>query len=342
MAQSKRKVVLASRNPDKVRELRQLFVDTPFEVTSAEDYPGLPEVIEDGTTLTGNARRKAIITAAHTGEISVADDTGLEVRELNGLPDIFAARFSGPDATYDSNAQLVLDLMEGVRDEDRQARFATGCVWVDPRPAFDLGTVMSPAKSRWLRNPWAWDSGVVEMEADWSFWNSLADRRKVWAAFRRQMEADLSTWGHDTARLRGIADGLFRTCEDALRPGETLDERGAETGMRLPDSSIWALQGRDESGEPMTRMAPGGLERTAPGREMNDPVWLEIRTTGRLLGRITRQAIGSRGFGYDPVFRPEGEQRTLAEMPADDKNAISHRGRAMRRLMRAVTAAYGV
>jgi len=341
MPQSKRKVVLASRNPDKVRELRQLFVDTPFEAVSAEDYPGLPDVIEDGTTLAGNARRKAVITAAHTGEIAVADDTGLEVRELNGLPDIFAARFSGPDATYDSNAQLVLDLMQDVPDEHRQARFSTGCVWVDPRPAAGLGAVMAPAKSRWLRNPWLYDAGVVDMDADWSYWNSLADRRHVWAAFRRQMETDLSSWGHSKDRLREIADGLFRTCEDALRPGETLDDRGAETGMRLPDTSIWALRDRGDAQAPLTRVAPGGLDRAAPGRELNDPVWLEIRTTGRLLGEITRQPIGSRGFGYDPVFRPEGEQRTLAEMPAAEKNAISHRGRAMRRLMRAVTAAYG-
>ena len=99
-----RKVVLASRNEDKVRELKQLFEGLDFEVVSSADYPGLPDVIEDGTTIEGNARRKAIVTAAYTGEIAVADDTSLEVRELNGFPDIFAARFSGPEATYASNA----------------------------------------------------------------------------------------------------------------------------------------------------------------------------------------------------------------------------------------------
>ena len=107
----KRKVVLASRNEDKVRELRQVFEDMPFDVRSASEFPGLPEVIEDGTTILGNATRKAMITAAYTGEIALADDTSLQVRELNGFPDIFAARFSGPDATYASNAALVLDLM---------------------------------------------------------------------------------------------------------------------------------------------------------------------------------------------------------------------------------------
>ena len=95
----KRKVVLASRNQDKVRELKQVFAGMPFEMVSAEDFPGLPEVIEDGTTILGNATRKAMITAAFTGEIALADDTSLQIRELNGFPDIFAARFSGPDVT---------------------------------------------------------------------------------------------------------------------------------------------------------------------------------------------------------------------------------------------------
>jgi len=74
---------------------------------------------------------------------------------------------------------------------------------------------------------------------------------------------------------------------------------------------------------------------------MNASFWLEISTEGRLVGDITRQPIGSRGFGYDPVFRPDGEQRTLAEMLPEEKNAVSHRARALRRLMRAVRGAYG-
>ena len=157
-----RKVVLASRNRDKVRELQQIFADTPFEVLCAGDFPGLPDVIEDGTTILGNATRKAMLTAAYTGEIALADDTSLEVRELNGWPDIFAARFSGPGATYASNSELVLELMAEVPDQVRSARFCSACVWVDPRPAAadrelepDAFAVLSPVARRWLRNPWA-------------------------------------------------------------------------------------------------------------------------------------------------------------------------------------------
>lgn len=344
-----RKVVLASRNADKVRELRQLFTGLDFEIVSSADYPGLPEVIEDGTTIVGNARRKAIITAAYTGEIAVADDTSLEVRELNGLPDIFAARFSGPEATYSSNAKLVLELMQGVPEDARQARFATACAWVDPQPKQKKHGVSAPAASRWLRNPWGQGSPFLggrddrDGQSEWDFWNTFVDRRQVWANYRQTMLSDLTSRGHNPEKLREVGEGLFTGCEDALMPGQKLDSRLQEEGMRLPDSTIWTVPGPEVQGEPsmpVIQIAPSGLPAGAPGLNQCQPFWLEITTSGKILGRITEQATGTAGFGYDPVFRPEGEKRTLAEMPATDKNAISHRGRAMRRLMDAVKKAY--
>ncbi len=340
MSNIRRKVVLASRNQDKVREMQQLFEGLDFDVLSSADFPGLPDVIEDGTTIVGNARRKAIITAAYTGEISVADDTSLEVRELNGFPDIFAARFSGAEATYGSNVDLMLEMMAGVPAEFRQARFSTACVWVDPRPAHDDFDVARPAVGRWLRNPWARSIGVRDSGEEWDYWNGFVDRRAAWDKYRRSMELDLNSWGHDKSRLKKIADGLFLGCADALRPGEELDESLVEDGMRLPDSEIWAVPGPEMGGQPLTVVAPGGLPAEAPGRELNGPYWYEISTVGRVVGDITEQAIGSRGFGYDPVFQPVGEMRTLAEMPGGEKNAISHRGRAMRRLMDGVGGIY--
>jgi non-canonical purine NTP pyrophosphatase (RdgB/HAM1 family) len=332
----RRKVVLASKNQDKVREMQQLFSGLDYEVLSSADFPGLPDVIEDGTTIVGNARRKAILTAAYTGEISVADDTSLEVRELNGFPDIFAARFSGAGATYSSNVELMLELMADVPEGFRQARFSTACVWVDPRPRQSEYKVARPAVGRWLRNPWTRSIGVKMAAEEWDFWNSLVDRRRVWDQYRRGMELDISSWGHDSARLVGIADGLFRGCADALRPGEELDPTLAEEGVRLPDTQIWAVTGPETTVDPLTVVAPSGLPAEAPGRAQNGPFWFEISAVGRVVGDITTQPLGSGGFGYDPVFRPEDETRTLAEMPADQKNAISHRGRAMRRLIEGV------
>ena len=68
----------------------------------------------------------------------------------------------------------------------------------------------------------------------------------------------------------------------------------------------------------------------------------EVTTEGRLTGVVTRQPLGRGGFGYDPVFRPEGSDLTLAELEPGDKHRVSHRGRALARLKRAVRAAYGV
>ncbi len=82
------------------------------------------------------------------------------------------------------------------------------------------------------------------------------------------------------------------------------------------------------------------MPANSPGKETNHPVWVEVSTTGRLLGEIAHQPVGAMGFGYDPVFRPAGFDGTLAEMESAHKNSISHRGRGMERLMQAVSVAY--
>ena len=329
MSSSRRKVVLASRNPDKVAELRGLFTDTPFEVLSATDFPGLPEVVEDGTTIEGNATRKALLTAAWTGEIAVADDTSLQVRTLNGLPDIFAARFSGAGATYESNVSLLLDLMAQVPDGSRQARFATACVWIDPGPGEVQGPVGGPADLRWLHNPWARAVQVKDARSEPEYWKGLVDHDQVWENYRTSLLADLVSWGHDRGRLRGIAEGLVASRRD-----------GSSGSVVIPDPRIWSTRSPAENQTPRPRIAPVALAPEAPGRGRNEELFLQLTAKGRLVGTIARQPIGTMGFGYDPVFLPEGDQRTLAELEVDEKNAISHRGRALRRLLAGVRQAY--
>jgi non-canonical purine NTP pyrophosphatase (RdgB/HAM1 family) len=339
MGSERRKVVLASRNPDKVRELAQLLSDLPFEVVSAADYPDLPEVIEDGTTIEGNAARKAVVTAGYTGEIAVADDTSLQVRELNGLPDIFAARFSGPEATYESNAALVLELLRDVPESGRQARFATACAWVDPRPVVTARDAAPPTGGSWLANPWARAIEVADPARQWEFWNGFWDLRAEWARYRADLLADLADYRrHDRAGLARVAAGLLADCPEAC--GQAVKDSGAVRPLRLPDPRIWALLTPDPGQEPPTLVAPSGLDRAAPGRGVGGPVWLSITAVGKLLGTITSQPIGAGGFGYDPIFRPAGRNETLAELEPADKNALSHRGTALRRLLRSVRAAY--
>jgi inosine/xanthosine triphosphate pyrophosphatase family protein len=343
MAKEKRKVVLASRNEDKIRELRELCSGLPFEVTSALDYPDLPEVIEDGTTEVGNASRKAIVTAAYTGEISVADDTSLQIPALNNLPDIFASRFAGPGASYEDNAALVLELMAEVPDGFRQARFVTATVWVDPRPGLGLTPnlrVLPPAKSRWLHNPFARAIHLRDPGRETHYFNVLQDRRRVWEEYQAYLLAIDVSQGADPKRLREVMARLLGPFLKGERP-----EGVSPEAAHLPDTRIWSTSGPAPSQDsdyepPPTWVTPSGLPAGAPGRAVNEDFWVEFSAEGRLLGTITRQPVGRQGFGYDPIFLPEGSVRTLAEFHQEEKNAVSHRGRALRRLIAAVRESY--
>jgi len=332
----RRKVVLASRNRDKLGELAELMEGLPFDVVSALDYSGMPDVVEDGVTIMGNAVRKAMFVAAWTGEIALADDTSLQVRELNSWPDIFAARFSGPEATYASNAALLLDLMRDVPDGSRQARFASACAWVDPRPGPGAFPVAAPATRRWLHNPWARAVELRDPEGSAGYWEDLGADQREWESYAASRSADLANWGHDAVRLREVAASLL-----ASGPGGTAGQDVARA-VRLPDPTMWTASSSEQAGAPPTVVAPAGLPREAPGRERHESLWLEIGAEGRLLGDITRQPLGSAGFGYDPIFRPVGSPYTLAELTRDQKHAISHRGRALARIRRAVVVAYGL
>ncbi len=123
------RVVVASKNPDKVREVEEVLaaLDLGIEVVRGLDWPDVDET-ED--TLEGNALLKARAVRDHTGLAALADDTGLEVDALGGAPGVRAARFAGPDAGYEENVDKLLAMMEGVAD--RRARFRTVVAVVDP------------------------------------------------------------------------------------------------------------------------------------------------------------------------------------------------------------------
>ncbi|MBD0315537.1 MAG: XTP/dITP diphosphatase [Nitrospiraceae bacterium] len=182
-------LVLATRNRHKGQELAALLDDLGIRIRTLDDFPGAPEVEEDGATCEENAVKKATVIAQSTGLPAVADDTGLEVDALGGRPGVFAARYAGEHATYQDNCLKLLHELAGVPRERRTARFLTVA-------AFAL---------------------------------------------------------------------------------------------------------------------PEGTVRVAKGH---------------LAGFITEEPVGSLGFGYDPVFFVPELHKTLAELPADVKNRISHRARA--------------
>ena len=118
------RIVLATANPDKATELAALLED--FEVLPRPT--DLADVEETADTLEGNARLKAAAVMEATGELAVADDTGLEVDALGGRPGVWAARYAGPGATYADNVAKLLAELEGVPTPARAARFRTVAV----------------------------------------------------------------------------------------------------------------------------------------------------------------------------------------------------------------------
>lgn len=129
MMRAPARIVVASQNPDKIREVEALLTDLGVgsEVVKGLSWPPIPET-ED--TLVGNALLKARTVCRWTGLASLADDTGLEVRALDGAPGIHTARFAGPDATYAENVAMLLERLEGA--SDRAATFRTSVALVTP------------------------------------------------------------------------------------------------------------------------------------------------------------------------------------------------------------------
>jgi XTP/dITP diphosphohydrolase len=188
------RVLLASRNPKKLAELRRILAPAlpDVEVVGLDDVEHYDEVPETGATFAENALIKAREGHRHTGLPTVADDSGLTVDALNGMPGVLSARWAGGHGDDEANLRLVLDQVSHVPDDRLGAAFVCAVAYVD-------------------------------------------------------------------------------------------DER-------------------------------------------------EIRTDGRMPGRLVREPRGINGFGYDPIFLPTGYDRTSAELTVEEKDAISHRGQSLRAL----------
>ena len=122
----------ATGNRHKVEEIRAMLADLPVAVRSLAEFPGAPEVVEDGRTYRENALKKAWSAAKFTGRPALADDTGLEVDTLGGRPGLYAARFAGEGCTFADNIKKLLHLLEGVPPQRRGARFVCVLALVDP------------------------------------------------------------------------------------------------------------------------------------------------------------------------------------------------------------------
>jgi XTP/dITP diphosphohydrolase len=220
------RLVLATRNPGKIAELSRILAAAGFAdgLVGLESFPGAPDVPETGLTFADNALLKARAIAAYTGLPAVADDSGLCVDALHGMPGVFSARWSGKHGDDQANLDLVLGQLTDVAA--RGAQFI--CVAALCLPPGDGPPV--------------------------------------------------------TPRMGGLAQ------------------------------------------PPHTPLRPPGEKRC------------EWATTGVLAGSLTRAPRGTNGFGYDPIFVPEGGSHTMAELAPEDKDAISHRGRAFRAIAPVIAA----
>ena len=190
------RIVLATRNAKKLAELDRILAAAGLDaqILGTDAFADLPDIAETGDTFAANALLKAVAVAEHTGLPTIADDSGLCVDALNGMPGVLSARWAGGHGDDRANLELVLAQVADVPDERRGAHFA---------------------------------------------------------------------------------------CAAALA-------------------------------------VPGGDQEVVEGR---------------VVGVLLREPHGTGGFGYDPIFRPDGFEVTTAQMSAQDKDAISHRGRALRALL---------
>ncbi|HHV16803.1 MAG TPA: XTP/dITP diphosphatase [Gelria sp.] len=127
------KLLLASRNQHKIEELQQMLADLNIKVISLNDVSGAPVIEEDGQTFSENASKKARLTAMYTGFTCLADDSGLVVDALGGQPGIYSARFAGEEADDQKNNRKLLQMLQGLDAEKRQARFICVIAISDPR-----------------------------------------------------------------------------------------------------------------------------------------------------------------------------------------------------------------
>ncbi|MEA3475344.1 MAG: RdgB/HAM1 family non-canonical purine NTP pyrophosphatase [Candidatus Cloacimonadota bacterium] len=127
------KLVLATKNKDKIQEIKSLLQDLNIDILTFKDFDSFPDTIEDKLTLEGNAGKKAQAIWQNFKLPVLADDTGLFVDALNGKPGVYSSRFAGENATYEQNREKLLYMLKDIPKEKRTATFKTVIVFVDKK-----------------------------------------------------------------------------------------------------------------------------------------------------------------------------------------------------------------
>ena len=125
------KIILATHNRDKEKELQNSLLGINVEICSLFDFPEIGDIEETGTTLLENSLLKARTVFNITGIPTIADDTGLEVDFLDGAPGVYSARYAGNNVSYQDNVNKLLIELDGVPHEKRKAKFRTVVTYID-------------------------------------------------------------------------------------------------------------------------------------------------------------------------------------------------------------------
>lgn len=139
----RRKIIFATGNEGKMREVRMILADMELEPVSMKEAGIEADIVEDGTTFEENAAIKARTIMELTGEIVLADDSGLEVDYLNGEPGVYSARYMGESTPYTIKNNHIIELLKDAKGEERSARFvsAIACAFPDGEVITVRGTV---------------------------------------------------------------------------------------------------------------------------------------------------------------------------------------------------------
>lgn len=126
------RLIIATGNEDKVREIDEILEGTGFEAISMKQAGFNPDIVEDGTTFEENALKKAMAVHELSGEYVMADDSGLCIDALDGAPGIYSARFCGENSTYPEKFRKIFEMLKDVPEEKRTARFVCSIAVVRP------------------------------------------------------------------------------------------------------------------------------------------------------------------------------------------------------------------
>ena len=137
------RLIFATGNPDKMREVREILADLPVEIVSMKEAGIEIDIVEDGTTFEENALIKARAVNRASGELTLADDSGLVVDAMGGMPGIYSSRFMGEDTSYEIKNAYIISQVDGLEGQERSARFvcAIAAVFPDGHEETATGTV---------------------------------------------------------------------------------------------------------------------------------------------------------------------------------------------------------